>query len=123
VIIPDDWLEFRRPSDRECIGWLRPAGDDWIPVDLLGRDASDRPLDLDAAESALDGLGLGFLAERWELEHDTGRVDAVRIVEASPDRIVVALDDYGSASAVIPGREPVRWTLPWPAPAGLRLRP
>jgi len=120
VRIPGDWLEFRR-SDRELVGWLRPLDEGWVPVDLLGRDAAPAPLDLDRAEALLDERGLSFLAERWLLDHD-GTTSQVRIAEVSPDRVVVLLDDFGLASAVIPGREPVRWTLPWPAPETLRLR-
>jgi hypothetical protein len=121
VIVPSDWLEYRRPGDRERIGWLRPHDDAWIPVDLLGRDIAE-PLDLDDAESRLDALGLSHLAERWSLDRGAGTVEPVRIVEVSTERVVVTPDDFGSASAVIPGRNPQYWTLPWPAPEALRLR-
>jgi hypothetical protein len=120
VTVPVDWLEFRR-SDRELVGWLRPEGDGWVPVDLLGRDVAPDALDLDSAEAVLDELGIGFLAERWSLEHD-GRTLAVRISEVSTEEIVVLDDEYGSAAAVAPGRRRATWTLPWPAPATLRRR-
>jgi hypothetical protein len=120
MAVPVEWVEVRR-SDRELVGWLRPAGDDWVPVDLLGRDVSASSLGFARAETVLEERGLGFLAERWSLTVDDGEV-AVRLSEVSTSRIIAVLDDYGSASAVTPGREPVRWVLPWPAPDELRLR-
>ncbi|GAA4158981.1 hypothetical protein GCM10022286_12670 [Gryllotalpicola daejeonensis] len=120
MTVPADWLEFRR-SDRELVGWLRPEGEGWVPVDLLGRDAAAAPLDLDRAEAALDELGIGFLADRWEIDRDGGWA-AVRISEVSADGIVVEDDEYGSASAVMPGRRRAVWHLPWPAPPTLRRR-
>lgn len=118
---PDDWIEVRRSTDRERVGWLRADGDDWIPVDILGRDLPDGSRDFDRAERALEDLGLGFLAERWELDTADGTIP-VRIVEVSEDRVVVTRDDLGSASAIIPGLRREEHVLPWPAPAGLRLR-
>ncbi|GAA4185082.1 hypothetical protein GCM10022288_06600 [Gryllotalpicola kribbensis] len=118
--VPADWLEFRR-SDRELVGWLRPDGEGWMPVDLLGRDAAPAALDLDRAEGVLDELGIGFLAERWSLERD-GVAVPVRLSEVSVDAIVVVDDAYGSAAVVAPGRRRATWTLPWPAPATLRRR-
>lgn len=115
--VPSDWIEFRRSSDRERVGWLRPDGDDWVPVDILGRDLSGGARDFDRAERDLEDLGLSHLAERWQLDGDP-----VRIVEVSPDRIIVMRDDWGSASAVIPGMERGERVLPWPAPEGLQLR-
>jgi hypothetical protein len=118
--VPADWLEFRR-SDRELVGWLRPDGEGWRPVDLLGRDAAPVPLELERAESVLDERGIGFLAERWSLDLD-GVAVPVRLTEVSVDRIVVTDDAFGSAAAVLPGRRRATWTLPWPAPETLRLR-
>lgn len=120
MTVPSDWLEFRR-SDRELIGWLRPEGDGWVPVDILGRDAATVPLDLERAEGVLDELGIGFLAERWSLDLD-GLAVPVRLSEVSVDAIVVVDDAYGSAAAVVPGRRRATWTLPWPAPDTLRRR-
>lgn len=118
---PEDWIEIRRSTDRERVGWLREHGDSWMPVDILGRDLADGARDWDRAERDLEELGLGFLAERWELDTAEGTIP-VRIVEVSEERIVVTRDDIGSASAIIPGLRREEHVLPWPAPAGLRLR-
>ena len=118
---PDDWIEVRRSTDRERVGWLRAEGDEWMPIDILGRDLPDGPRDWDRAERALDDLGLSFLAERWELDTPDGPIP-VRIVEVSDERIVVIRDDFGAASAIIPGMARDERVLPWPAPEGLRLR-
>ena len=120
-MIPDDWTPHRR-DDGELVGWIRPEGDEWVAVDLLGRTASGAVDWLDA-EDALESVGLSYLAEIWMLEHDAGEPLRVRIVEvtpgrdALPGRVVVQTDDFGAIDA------PVRpFELPWPAPARLRLR-
>ncbi|MBX3195726.1 MAG: hypothetical protein KF727_11605 [Microbacteriaceae bacterium] len=94
-----------------------PAGEGFHIVDLLGRRRSEAPLDWLAAEEALDTLGIGYLADRYELRVDD--VDRrVRIGEISETGIVVVADDFGSAAAV--GARPERFELPFPAPEGLR---
>lgn len=120
-MIPADWTPHRR-DDGELVGWIRPEGDDWVAVDLLGHEASVAVDWLDA-EEALESRGLSWLAEVWMLE----RVDAaplrVRIVEVTPGgvgepgRVVVQTDDFGAIDAPVE-----RFELPWPAPAALRLR-
>lgn len=120
MAVPVEWVEVRR-SDRELIGWLRPEADEWMPVDLLGRDAALEAVDFARGESVLEERGLGFLAERWSLSLADDEV-FVRLSEVSTSRVIAVLDDYGAAAAVMPGREPVRWVLPWPAPQELRLR-
>ncbi len=116
----DDWTPHRR-DDGELLGWIRPDGDDWIAVDVLGRTLSDA-VDWLVAEEALEAHGLAWLAEPWMLEDDD-RAVRVRIVEVTPDhdgirgRIVVKVDDYGDVSR--PASDPI--VLPWPIPS--RLRP
>ncbi|MFJ4175549.1 hypothetical protein [Microbacterium sp. NPDC089696] len=118
---PTDWTPHRR-DDGELLGWIRPAGDDWIAVDVLGRPVS-APIDWLDAEVALEGHGIAWLAEPWMLEGEADRPLRVRILEVTPDedgvpgRIVVKIDDFGDVN-----RPPTqRFVLPWPAPD--RLRP
>lgn len=118
-VISDDWTPHRR-DDRELLGWIRPRGDDWVAIDLLGREAS-APMDWLAAEEALEAIGLAWLAEVWMLESDDGAV-RVRIAEIEPPlapgevgRVVVHTDDYGAIDVPF-----TRIELPWPAPAALR---
>ena len=114
-MIPADWTPHRRPDDREHIGWIRPEGDLWVAVDLLGREAS-APLEWLDAEDALEQIGLRWLADIWTLETDAGAL-RVRIVEVTPERVVVMTDDFGAID--VPTTE---YRLPWPAPAALRPR-
>ena len=120
-MLPADWTPYRR-DDGELIGWIHPAGDDWIAVDLLGRVASG-PVDWLDAEAALEEVGLAWLADVWMLEGETPEPLRVRFVEVTPSkgeetgRVVVKVDDFGDMQ-----RPPTeRFTLRWPAPA--RLRP
>jgi len=113
-VIPDDWTAHRR-DDGELIGWIRPEGDDWLAVDLLGRDVSG-PLDWLDAEAALEDHGIAWLADVWMLEGEAPGAIRVRMVEVTPERVVVKVDDYGDVS-----RHSRQVALPWPAPA--RLRP
>lgn len=112
-----DWIEHRR-ADGERVGWMVPDGDGFHIVDLLGRQLSAAPLDWLAAEEALDALGIGYLADRYQLTMTDGVERRVRIAELSTTRIVVVADDFGSASAV--GARPERFELPFPAPERLR---
>ncbi len=120
-VIPADWTPHRR-DDGELIGWIRPADDEWIGVDLLGRDVADAREWLDA-EEVLEAHGIGWLADIWMLDGEADAPLRVRIVEASPGavgrpgRVVVKLDDGGAVG----GPPTPRFELPWPAPA--RLRP
>ena len=120
-MLPDDWTPHRR-DDGELLGWIRPEGEDWVAIDVLGRTAS-APVDWLDAEAALDRVGLAWLAETWMLEGEAPEPLRVRFVEVTPSegapagRVVVKVDDFGDMQ-----RPPAeRFTLPWPAPA--RLRP
>lgn len=120
VEIPADWTPHRR-DDGELLGWIHPAGDAWMPVDVLGRTASQHPLDWLEAEAALEAVGLHWLADVWILERGEQRV-RVRMLEVTPPhggpgRIVVKSDDFNDVSAP----EPERIELGWPVPAQLRL--
>ncbi|GEL95021.1 hypothetical protein [Cellulomonas composti] len=112
-MVPDEWIEHRRPGDRELLGWVRPEVDQFVAVDRLGRDLTG-PVDWLAAEEALDGRGIAWLSGLWQLTHD-GKVLRVRVIDVRPDAVVVATDDHGSID--VPS---TRHTLPFPAPAELR---
>ncbi|MET0296601.1 MAG: hypothetical protein ABW024_04310 [Microbacterium sp.] len=119
-VISDDWTPHRR-DDRELLGWIRPEGDGWIAVDLLGREVSEA-VDWLEAEEVLEAGGLAWLAEIWMLERDGGEPIRVRIAEITPPsavgetgRVLVHTDDFGSVDVPF-----TRIELAWPAPTTLR---
>ncbi|MGB3375223.1 MAG: hypothetical protein WBA87_08800 [Microbacterium sp.] len=119
-MLPDDWTPHRR-DDGELLGWIRPEGEDWVAVDVLGRIAS-APVDWLDAEATLEEIGLGWLADTWMLEGEAPGPLRVRFVEVTPSdgdaagRVVVKIDDFGDMQ-----RPPAdRFVLPWPAPSRLR---
>lgn len=114
-MLPTDWTAHRR-DDGELVGWIRPAGDDWVAVDLLGREASE-PTEWLEAEAALEARGISWLADVWMLERPDAAPLRVRMVEVTPDRVVVQTDDFGAIEAPVD-----RFELAWPAPAALRPR-
>lgn len=111
--VADDWTPHRR-DDGERLGWIRPDGDAWTAIDVLGRVVAASVEWLDA-EEALEQRGLAFLAEPWMLERGEGAPVRVRLVEVTPARIVVKVDDYGDMSRPHEGI-----VLPWPLPPELR---
>lgn len=113
--MPEDWIEHHRGHDGELLGWMKPEGEGFVVVDLLGRERTGA-LDWLAAEEALDGLGIGYLADPYELRLDDGGWLRVRVAEVSVREIRVKKDDWGDMSA-----PQVYYSLPFPAPA--RLRP
>ncbi|SFS13215.1 hypothetical protein SAMN04487846_2630 [Microbacterium sp. cf046] len=120
-MIPADWTPHRR-DDGELVGWIRPDGEQWVPVDLLGHPASGPGEWLDAEET-LESRGLSWLAEIWMLEGDDTDPLGVRLVEVTPGRVgeagrvVVQTDDFGAIDAPVE-----RFELPWPSPPTLRPR-
>ncbi|NRG43139.1 hypothetical protein HRK28_19710 [Rathayibacter sp. VKM Ac-2835] len=88
------WIEHRRSDDGERLGWMKPADDGFIVIDLLGRQRTD-VVDWMTAEEALDDIGLSYLADPHELRLDDGSWLRVRIAEVSPDSIRVKKDDWG----------------------------
>jgi hypothetical protein len=110
--VVEGWIEHRR-GDRELLGWMAPSGDGFVVIDLLGRPRT-APLDWLDAETFLDDLGIGYLADRY-LYRDR----PVRIGEVSTSGVTVVADEYGAASAV--GASPERFELPFPVPADLLL--
>ena len=112
MTVPADWIEHRR-GDREVLGWMRPEGDGFVVIDLLGREISE-PLDWFAAEELLDGIGIGYLAEPYELLRN-GAWIRVRMVEVSPEGIRVKNEDWGDMNVDF-----VEHRLPFPMPDVLR---
>jgi hypothetical protein len=119
-MLPADWTPHRR-DDGELLGWIRPEGEDWVAVDLLGREASVA-VDWLEAEAVLDANGLSWLAEVWVLDMPEGDAWRVKLVEVTPaggtpGRIVVQTDDFGAIDVPVE-----RFELSWPAPPALRRR-
>ncbi len=120
AVIAADWTPHRR-DDRELLGWIRPEGDEWVAVDLLGREASP-PMDWLEAEEVLEAGGLAWLSEVWLLDRTDAAPLRVRIAEVTPPgeagasgRVVVHTDDFGAIDVPV-----TRIELPWPAPPILR---
>jgi len=111
---PDDWIAHHRPGDRERLGWIRPDGDGFVALDALGRPVTGT-VDWLAAEEALEERGLHWLADLWQLDLPDGTCERVRIVEVTPDRVVVKGDDFGAVDVVTRS-----YVLPFPAPDALR---
>ncbi|MEO7122288.1 MAG: hypothetical protein ABI400_04055 [Lacisediminihabitans sp.] len=109
-----DWIEHRR-SDGERLGWMSPEGDGFVPIDLFGRPLAE-PVDWLTAEETLEAIGIGYLADPYELKLDDGKWLRVRVTEVSTTRILVKKDDWGDVSA-----SQLNYTLPWPIPDTLRL--
>jgi hypothetical protein len=116
-MVPEEWIEHRR-DDREPVGWIVPDGDGFRPVDRLGRWLTSGPVDWLPAEEMLEALGIGFLADRYQLRLPDGTQRPVRIIEASADGVTVVADEYGAASAVAAHSD--RYRLPFPAPDTLQ---
>ena len=109
-----DWIEHRR-GDRELFGWLRPEGEGFVAIDLLGREVSAE-LDWLDGEELLEERGIGYLADRYELQLDDGHWLLVRIVEVSPERIRLKKEDWGDTNATA-----VYYEVGFPMPATLRV--
>ncbi|MFE6964451.1 hypothetical protein ACFVAJ_05005 [Agromyces sp. NPDC057679] len=107
-----DFIEHRRP-DGELVGWLRPEGEGFVPVDLLGRELGGA-VDWLAGEEQLEAHGIGYLADPYVLRLDDGSELRVRITEVSTDRIVVKKDDFGAIDIPL-----MRFELAWPMPSEL----
>jgi hypothetical protein len=96
--VDGDWIEHRRPGDGEILGWMRPDGDGFVVIDRLGRERTG-VVDWFTAERNLDELGIGYLADKYELQLENGNWLRVRIVEVGSDEIRVKKDDFGDMSA------------------------
>lgn len=108
-----DWIEHRRGLDGELLGWMEPEGEGFVVVDLLGRRRT-AVVDWHIAEETLDALGIGYLADIYEMRTEVGDWLRVRISEVSASRIRVKDDDWGAI-----GASQIFYTLPFPVPEGL----
>ena len=93
---------------------MRPEREGFVVIDLLGRTVSPE-LDWFAAEELLDSLGIGYLADPYELLLDDGTWLRVRILEVSTDGIRVKRDDWGAIDVPL-----LEYSLPFPIPDELR---
>lgn len=112
--MPEDWIEHRRGIDGELLGWMRPQGEGFVVIDLLGRERS-AALDWLDAEELLEGLGIGYLADPFELRLESGAWLRVRLGEVSSRRIRVKKDDWGDMTA-----PQLFYDLPFPPGDALR---
>lgn len=110
-----DWIEHRRSGDGELLGWILPEGDGFVAVDRLGHRRTP-VLDWTGAEETLEDLGLRYLADAYELRMEDGTWQRVRLTEVSTDNIRVKDEDWGDITV-----PQVTHTLPFPAPATLRV--
>ncbi len=93
---------------------MLPEGDGFVVIDLLGRRRTD-PLDWFSAEKFLDELGIGYLADPFELLLDDGHWLRVRILEVSTDAIRVKRDDWSDINVPL-----LEYTVGFPLPKELR---
>ncbi|WP_317451887.1 hypothetical protein [Microbacterium sp. NIBRBAC000506063] len=113
----DDRLDRASPRPRRRGARLdRPEGDGFVVVDLLGRRRTDA-VSWHRAEEILDALGIGYLADIYELRQDSGEWLRVRIAEVSASSIRVKEDDFGAV-----GAPQIYYALPFPVPEDA-LRP
>ena len=94
MTVPADWIEHRR-GDGERLGWMRPAGDGFVAINLLGHPVSGK-LDWLSAEELLDDTGIGYLADAYELLWPAEGWIRVRFVEVSTTRIRLKKEDGGA---------------------------
>ncbi len=112
MAVRPEWIEYRR-GDGERLGWMVPDGELFAVVDLLGRTRADG-LDWLSAEESLNELGIGYLAEPYELLLD-GQWRRVRIREVSTEVIRVSREDWGDMTVPL-----LEHVLPFPSPETLR---
>jgi len=73
-----EWIEHRR-QDGEPIGWVRPEGEEFVPVDRLGRDLSRLPTGSTPSGLSMRRASATLLvrlnSNETALERDSGRPD------------------------------------------------
>jgi hypothetical protein len=87
-------IEVRRVGDNELCGYVDHVGGKWQAMTIFRGHLGthDRR---DQAEGQVLGVGLGSLAERWTLiDGTTGEEQIVRIQQASPSSVTLALGYY-----------------------------
>lgn len=114
-MVDRDWIEHRRGRDGELLGWMAPRGGGFVVIDLLGHPRTES-VDWLEAEETLDALGIGYLAEPYELLLDDGKWLRVRITEVSADVVRLKKEDWGAIDA-----PQVYYSTPFPVGENLRL--
>lgn len=107
----NDWIDYRR-DDGELLGWICPHDDDFIAIDRLGR-LTTGVVDWLEAEEALEAIGLGYLADTFDLDQPNDEPMRVKILEVGTDRITVKEESFGVTIG-----PPI--SLPFPAPPELK---
>lgn len=115
-MLSTDWIEHRRGRDGERLGWIAADGENFIAIDLLGREVTE-PVDWVSAEERLEELGIGYLADPYELHVGEGTWLRVRITEVSSRSIKVSQDHGGAIDA-----PQIDYSVAFPMPADLRPR-
>jgi hypothetical protein len=64
--VSTNWVEHRRGPDGELPGWMNPVGDGFVAIDLLGREKTGI-VEWLVAEKTIGDLGIGYLADPFEL--------------------------------------------------------
>jgi hypothetical protein len=95
---PSDWIPHTR-GDGELLGWMRPDGDGFVAIDLLGRELTGR-VDWLEAEELLEATGIGYLADPYELLVD-GVWVRVRLTEITSDHVRLKTEDWGAIDAPV----------------------
>ncbi|WP_236725249.1 hypothetical protein [Amycolatopsis orientalis] len=87
-----------RAEDGEHVGYVAPARDDatarWQALTVFGYPLGG-PAAFDDSVALLEAEGLAVLADRWSVKHGDDWI-ACRLVETSPDEVVVQIDDFGA---------------------------
>lgn len=112
-MIPGDWMPHRR-ADGEVVGFVRAVGEEFQPMDLFGRPIAEAG-DWLEVEETLDAHTISWIDQPWLLQADDAEV-RVRVVEVTPARIRVKLDDFSDLTA-----SARFWEVPVPETG--RLRP
>ena len=97
-------IEVRRTEDREVCGAIREVGDGWEACTIFGAVLAHGLTRSDATDYVLEH-GLPVLSGLWTLTTPGEAEQLVRIIEASPSEVRLALGIYS-----LPGVETVTFT-------------
>lgn len=95
---------------------MKAVDDGFVAIDLLGCARTD-VVDWLRAEEVLDELGLGYLADPYELLLENGSWLRVRIAEVSTETIRLKKEDWGDMTAT-----QIYYSISFPVADG-QLRP
>lgn len=104
-----------RREDGETVGFVSETPQGWVPTTVFGHPVG-AACEREDAERHLHGVGMSYLAEKWEL-HQHGDWITVEIVEAGPHQVTVQVIDFGH-----PDRYGERHVLAAPVGDSLRMR-